>query len=133
MMRWISRGYCFFLVVLIIQICSEAWSATSVSDVVDRSMARLWAGQVKFRPYLQLQIATNGPVMQAGGGPPYGEGMDMGTQIVPLNGVWYMFSREYHYEPKPPQCRAGHARIVVRKSLDRGKSWSPEAVVASPD
>src|SRR5271157_3916308 len=130
MMRWIAGGCCFLLLVLTIPICSQAWAA---SDTVDRSLDRLWAGEAKFEPYLQLQIATKGPVIQAGSGPPYGDGMDMGTQIVPLNGVWYMFNREYDYEPRPPQCQHDHARIVVRKSLDRGRSWSPEAVVASPD
>jgi hypothetical protein len=118
---------------LIIPLCSHAWPASPASHAVEQSLARLWAGQAKFEPYLQLQIRTKGPVIQAGDGPPYGDGMNGGTEIVPLNGVWYMFNREYHYEPQPPQCRRDHARIVVRKSLDRGRSWSPEAVVASPD
>ena len=132
MMQWIV-GSCSCFLFISIDAGSVVWSAGAVNDTVGRSLARLWEGQAKFEPYLQLQIATNGPVIQASGDPPYGDGMDMGAEIVPIDGVWYMFNREYHYEPQPPQCRHDHARIVVRKSVDLGRTWSPEAVVASPD
>lgn len=133
MMRWIADGCSCLLLILMIPVGSAAWSASTANDAVDRSLARLWGEQAKFEPNLQLRIATNGPVIQAADHPPYGDGMDMGTEIVPVSGVWYMFNREFHYEPHPPQCQYGHARVVVRKSLDRGRSWSLEAVVASPD
>ncbi len=126
-------GGCSCLLLIWIPAGSVAWSASAASDAVERALGRLWAGEAKFEPYLQLQIATNGPVIEAAGHPPYGDGMDTGTEIVPLNGVWYMFNREYHYERSPPQCQRDHARIVVRKSMDQGRNWSPETVVASPD
>ena len=62
MMRCISSGCWFLLLILAFPIRPEASPASRARDAVDRSMARLWAGQAKFEPYLQLQIATSGPV-----------------------------------------------------------------------
>jgi hypothetical protein len=66
-------------------------------------------------------------------GAPFVTGMNAGTQIVPKDGLWYLFNREFNYTSPSPQCRNGIARIVARKSTDRGKTWSDEVVIATPD
>ena len=49
--------------------------------------------------------------------------------------VWYLFHREYNFQqpkPQPSYCKYDYARIVVRKSLDKGLSWSDPVIVAEP-
>ena len=98
----------------------------------DLLMEGLWNGAMGFRHIVKMQIETQ----PANGNKPFVNGMDEGTQIVPMqvggNSVWYLFNREYDFAPRPPQCRA-FARIVVRESTDKGKTWSREVVVATPN
>jgi hypothetical protein len=91
-------------------------------------MDQLWQGTARFQNIVNMQIQT-----VPDNGAPFVTGMNAGTQIVPMNGVWYLFNRESNYAPPSPLCPPGMARIVVRKSTDRGKTWSKEVVIASPD
>ena len=59
--------------------------------------------------------------------------MNVGFQFVTMaDGSWYLFHREYAWEPQPTYCKADYARIVVTKSTDQGVTWSPEVVIVSP-
>ena len=46
--------------------------------------------------------------------------------------AWYLFHRQYDFEPAPTYCKADYARIVVRNSTDGGLTWSNATVIASP-
>ena len=94
----------------------------------ERLMDQLWNGTASFRPLVNFQIQT-----VPDNGKPFVNGMDEGTQIVPFNGVWYLFNREYKFATQPPQCPRDFSRIVVRRSIDHGHTWSNEAIVAQPD
>ena len=62
-------------------------------------------------------------------------GMNVGFDIVihPNTGTWFLFHREYNFKiPQPTYCKADYARVVIRKSLDEGVTWSNATVVASP-
>ncbi len=97
------------------------------ASVYDRLMDQLWRGAARFSPFVNFQIQT-----VPDKGRPFPNGMDQGTQIVPLNGVWYLFNREFDFAPRPPQCQRVFSRIVVRKSTDHGRTWSNEVVIAEP-
>jgi len=94
----------------------------------EQSMDLLWQGRDSFQPIVNMQVQTTPKV-----GASFVDGMDEGTQIVPVNGIWYLFNREYGFAPKPSQCQFDFSRIVVRSSADLGKSWSSETVVAEPN
>lgn len=47
------------------------------------------------------------------------------------NGVWYVFNRAY-LNRKVDYCPLDYAKIVVRKSVDQGKSWSGPVDVVEP-
>ena len=66
--------------------------------------------------------------------PEYGmRSMNVGFQFVTRpGGVWYLFHREYGFAPRPAYCVADYARVVVRKSTDKGVTWSDAHVIASP-
>jgi hypothetical protein len=102
--------------------------ATSWARRYEKLMGQLWSGGASFQPIVNMQIET-----EPDSGAPFVDGMNEGTQIVPLNGVWYLFNREYDYAPHPIDCKADFSRIVARKSADRGRTWSDEAVLAEPD
>jgi hypothetical protein len=102
-------------------------SRPRAASVYDHLMDQLWHGTASFRPYVNFQIQT-----VPDKGRPFFNGMNEGTQVVPMNGTWYLFSREYDFAPRPSGCRA-FSRIVVRKSTDYGYTWSNEVVVAQPN
>ena len=58
--------------------------------------------------------------------------MNVGFHFVARNGAFYLFHREYGFEPNPAYCERDYARIVVRKSEDKGISWTDPVVIASP-
>ena len=91
-------------------------------------MDQLWNRSASFQPFVNMQVQTIPTTGLA-----FVDGMDEGTRIIPANGKWYLFSREYSYAPNPPQCASDFSRIVVRGSADHGKSWSPEVVIAEPN
>jgi hypothetical protein len=91
-------------------------------------MDELWQASVSFQPIVNMRVQT-----VPDSGAPFVDGMDEGSQIAPVNGVWYLFNREYNFAPTPSQCRYDFSRIVVRSSTDLGKTWSNEVVVAEPD
>jgi hypothetical protein len=93
-----------------------------------QSMDQLWQGNASFQPIVNMQLQT-----KPNSGAPFVDGMNQGTQIAVVNGVWYLFNREYGFAANPAQCQFDFARIVVRSSADRGKTWSSEAVVAGPN
>ena len=94
----------------------------------ERLMDQLWNRTASFRPLVDFQIQT-----VPDKGKPFIDGMDQGTQIVPINGVWYLFNREYDFAPRPSQCPRDFSRIVVRKSIDHGHTWSNEVIIAQPN
>jgi hypothetical protein len=58
-----------------------------------------------------------------------------GNQIIVINGMWYIFYREFDYGPSPDQCKATIypiARTVVRQSTNKGITWGPDYPVATP-
>jgi hypothetical protein len=65
---------------------------------------------------------------------PYGSpGMNVGFMFVTQPGMWYCFHREYGFQPSQPSyCKADFARLVVRTSTDKGRTWSNGTVMASP-
>ena len=63
-----------------------------------------------------IETVSIAPNPAAAGGPP----------------VWYLFHREYGFAPRPAYCVADYARVVVRKSTDKGVTWSDAHVIASP-
>ena len=103
-------------------------SGPQAASVYDRLMDQLWRGTASFRPYVSFQIQTIPDK-----GQPFFNGMNEGTQIVPMDGAWYLFSREYDFAPRPPGCSRDFSRIVVRKSTDLGHTWSKEVVIAQPN
>ena len=47
--------------------------------------------------------------------------------------VWYLFHREYGFEAESPAyCTADYARSVVRRSDDKGLTWTNATVVVAP-
>lgn len=105
----------------------------------DEALDRLWQGTGRFEPILQLQIESNGAVAPS---VPHPSAMDLGTQLLAMSDAararpdWYLFNREYDYGvAQPPNCPANAplARIVVRVSHDRGRTWSSATVIAEPD
>ena len=58
--------------------------------------------------------------------------MNVGFHFVPRNGELFLFHREYGFATPPDYCQSDYARIVVRKSTNRGETWSDPIVVASP-
>jgi hypothetical protein len=94
----------------------------------EKLMEQLWSGGASFQPVVNMQIET-----RPNSGAPFVDGMNQGTQIVPMDGIWYLFNREYDYAPHPAHCKADFSRIVARKSADRGRTWSEETVLAEPD
>ena len=100
----------------------------SNGDIYSHSMDQLWNRSASFQPFVNMQVQTIPTTGLA-----FVDGMDEGTRIIPANGKWYLFSREYSYAPNPPQCASDFSRIVVRGSADHGKSWSPEVVIAEPN
>jgi hypothetical protein len=106
---------------------SVLWMA-DVATGSQQSMDQLWQGSASFQPIVNMQLQT-----KPNRGSPFVDGMDEGTQIVPMNGIWYLFSREYGFAATPAQCQFDFARIVARSSADRGKTWSSEVVVAEPN
>ena len=60
-------------------------------------------------------------------------GANVGFQFVTMeDGTWYLFHREYAFEPQPSYCKADYARIVVLKSTDQGKTWLDKTVIVTP-
>ena len=62
---------------------------------------------------------------------------NIGFHFVPRpGGVWYLFHREYGFADNhggtPEYCTADYARSVVRRSDDKGVTWSSPTVVARP-
>lgn len=104
-------------------------SGPKAASVYDRLMDQLWHGTASFRPYISFQIQT----VPDKGRQPFFNGMNEGTQIVPMNGVWYLFNREYDFAPRPSGCTHDFSRIVVRKSTDLGHTWSKGVVIAQPN
>lgn len=47
------------------------------------------------------------------------------------NGVWYVFNRAY-LNRKVNYCPLDYAKVVVRQSVDQGKSWSDPVVAVEP-
>jgi hypothetical protein len=111
---------------------SVLWMAdtdpAAVGAGYQQSMDQLWQGNESFQPIVNMQIQT-----KPNSGSPFVDSMDEGTQIVVLNGIWYLFNREYGFAASPAQCQYDFARIVVRSSADRGKTWSSEVVIARPN
>ncbi len=97
-------------------------------DPYDQLMDQLWRGTARLQPIVNMQILT-----KPASGLPFVDGMDEGTRIVAAKGTWYLFSREYNYAPNPAQCVNDFSRIAVRSSMDHGKSWSNEVVIAEPN
>lgn len=58
--------------------------------------------------------------------------MNVGFDFIPRPEAWYLFHREYGFEPKPSYCKHDYARIVVRTSTDQGRTWSNATVIAAP-
>lgn len=65
---------------------------------------------------------------------PNGEsGTNVGFDFVTMpDGTWYLFHREYEFEPQPSYCAADYARILVRTSTDQGLTWSDGTVLVTP-
>ncbi|MDQ3231975.1 MAG: glycoside hydrolase, partial [Pseudobdellovibrionaceae bacterium] len=84
---------------------------------------------------LNLVGLSNFPTLENNSGDRYA-GANLGTDFVALDGVWYLFNREYHWLDRslvPGSCKHDVARLKVRYSTDRGASWSASEVVAEPN
>eukprot|EP01116_Phalansterium_solitarium_P006220 TRINITY_DN18525_c0_g1_i1.p1 TRINITY_DN18525_c0_g1~~TRINITY_DN18525_c0_g1_i1.p1 ORF type:complete len:544 (+),score=170.09 TRINITY_DN18525_c0_g1_i1:155-1786(+) len=59
---------------------------------------------------------------------------NVGSDFVSINGTWFLFYREFFFEPTPSYCTnvLPPARIVLRSSDDHGKTWSDKVVIATP-
>lgn len=60
-------------------------------------------------------------------------GANWGTDLVVKDGTWYIFTREFLLRSqKPSYCPGDVARIVVRQSTDRGRTWGNRTVIIEP-
>lgn len=59
---------------------------------------------------------------------------NVGSYIVPIFGVWYLFHREFYYTSTPSYCTnvIPISRTVVRISKDQGRTWSDKVPIAEP-
>ena len=91
---------------------ATANSIISASEGV--TLADFWNGGLGWEPMYKLPWRGEFP-----------------THTVDLNGVWYMFGRSIA-EYNIPGCDAHSYDVVVRTSTDKGRSWSPPKIIASP-
>jgi hypothetical protein len=102
------------LVVLVVSACCA--HAVDISD--------FWASPGT----VELELVSSSRFF----GPDGNFGANVGFQFVTRPGIWYLFHREYGFGPKPAYCSADYARIVLRSSLDEGRTWSNATVLANP-
>jgi hypothetical protein len=58
--------------------------------------------------------------------------MNMPSNLVVKNGVWYLFTRQYETRQLNYSC-SNYAYLVVRNSTDQGKTWSSRVTVVAPE
>lgn len=97
---------------LIITAGSSAYSRPTLDD--------LWNGSAYLKQVGRLDWRNSGDQHSESAG-----------WFAVRNGVWYVFNRAY-LNRKVDYCPLDYAKIVVRKSIDQGKSWSGPVDVVEP-
>ncbi len=102
-------------------------SGISFAQSAPATMQDFWDGKAYFEFQNKFILPTDGRTAWVA--------QNMGTDIVVKDNVWYMFTREYLID-KPKWCNEAAARdaarIVVRTSKDKGKTWSGKTTVIEP-
>lgn len=62
-------------------------------------------------------------------------GFTAGSRLVSVKGIWYLFHRKVYFTDKCPGTNWEKLGTVVRRSLDRGHTWSDpvDVVIPTPD
>jgi hypothetical protein len=81
----------------------------------------LWAGRAHFEQVSEIKFGEDKP----------GVPSETATWYAVKDGRWFAFSRVIVIPP-PPACPSEHRRVVVRESLDKGRTWSPPVLAVEP-
>ncbi|HHH14147.1 MAG TPA: exo-alpha-sialidase, partial [candidate division WWE3 bacterium] len=83
-----------------------------------------WNGNANFKYINKFSFPTSGGNAW--------KSLNFGMDIKVVGNTWYLFTREYGFASKPSYCSRDFARLVVRTSTDRGRTWSKKQVVLEP-
>lgn len=97
----------------------------SVSAQTPATMNDFWNNNAQFVLHSTFRTPTEEI------GPNAWNAMNVNNSIVVKNGVWYLFNREY-YSFKPSYCASDTNRVTVRKSVDKGKTWTNKTRIIEP-
>ena len=88
------------------------------------SLQDYWQGKASFKLLNKFSFPTDGKNSW--------KALNTGMDLKVVGDTWYLFTREYGFKPKPSYCKYDYARLVVRYSKDKGKTWSKKTVVIEP-
>jgi len=118
----------YFLVLSGLLILSSfAFFSQSKAKANDYSPATLddyWQGKAAWKFLRKLTLANTG----------WSYGYGAGAHLEIVNGVWYLFSRKVNWGDKPNYCSFMNETLgtEVRKSLDKGETWSQPVNIIIP-
>lgn len=83
-----------------------------------------WNQKAKWQLVRKLDLASTG----------WGYGYGAGAHVEIVDGIWYLFSRKVNWGDKPNYCPFLNETLgtEVRKSLDKGKTWSQPINIIIP-
>jgi len=83
-----------------------------------------WNQKAKWQLVRKLDLASTG----------WGYGYGAGAHVEIVDGIWYLFSRKVNWGDKPNYCPFLNETLgtEVRKSLDKGKTWSQPINIIVP-
>ena len=93
---------------------------TSSTSCAKPTLDEFWTGNAHFEQIGQFNWQDNADQHSESAG-----------WFIVRNGIWYVFNRAY-LNRKVNYCPLDYARIVVRQSIDKGKSWSKPVVAVEP-